>query len=116
MSPTTPALQRTGDQRYDELAAILERHTWVQSFTPDYGHIRVRCTIKPLDDIHTKVRTPAQVRAALFQRAQDAIEAVEQAGWKHAAHPLIEITGAPHPGENGEPILTEGTLELRLTP
>jgi hypothetical protein len=56
------------------------------------------------------------MRAALFASAQEAIRAVEEAGYSHDEQPVIHIDGDEQQREDGTAIQIRGSVAFMLRP
>lgn len=108
-----------------ELEHLLEPLIWITNLGwaagfPDVAKVEgyakmLGWPIDPLRGTPTGEHPPAEIRAAMFASAQEAIRLAEEAGYVHQEHPVFEIGGtAQHAG--GLVLRASGTLRLALRP
>jgi len=108
-----------------DLERLLEPLVWItnlgwRSGFPDVAKVEgyakmLGWPIDPLRGTPVGEHEPAEIRAAMFASAQEAIRVAEEAGYVHEEHPVFEIGGtAQHAG--GLVLYARGTLRLALRP
>jgi hypothetical protein len=100
-----------------EPLTLLEPYLWVNTISADLrAPFVIYGTVRPPEGM---LGTPASVRMALFAQAQAAIAAAGEAGYRHGAHPELEIYGDIARGaaeDGGDLLRAEARLRLYLVP
>ncbi len=122
----------TEQQAHEEPAAImavLERWCHVDGYSQPFYALRAKhlpygpytfdMTVKPDMDQMGPDATAREVRAVFLNRAEDALDALEAAGWHLTQYPCMEFRGEVRPfaqflsGKLAEPS-RQGGIELRM--
>lgn len=102
----------------EDLRKLVDPYCWGADVTPFYGlsGVPFQCEVLLALKASPDGETPAEARAGLFEAAQKAIGAVEEAGWRHFEAPDISIGGevrAVHDAD-GPTLIADGRLKLGL--
>ena len=104
---------------FADMQQMVGPHCWgapdVTPFTR-IGGLPHQCDVEAILKAASDAKTPAEARAGLFEAAQKAIAAVEEAGYRHYRAPDISIAGEVSDvyKADGPALIADGRLILNL--
>jgi hypothetical protein len=101
-----------------DLERLLEPHLVVTelAWLPLAGVATVEAQVNAAE-LLARALTPADTRTALFASAQEAIRAVENAGYSHDEQPVIHIDGNEQQREDGTAVIQiRGSVAFMVRP
>jgi hypothetical protein len=110
--------KRIGGDVIADLERLLEPYLVVTelAWLPLAGVATVEAQVKAAE-LPVGAPTQANMRAALFASAQEAVRAVEDAGYSHDEQPVIHVDGDEQQREDGTAMIQiRGSVAFRLRP